>query len=61
MFDGEHGTALHVIHGNRASSPGEGKSQNFSHVAAGFWPIFLSYGGMAIQNSCLFSKVRTPV
>ena len=61
MFDGEHGIALHVIHGNQAASPGEGKSQSFSRVAAGVGPIFSSYGGMATQNSYSFSDIRTPV
>ena len=45
VFDWEHGTPQHEMQGNRASSCGEGKSHEFSRVAAGTWYIFSSYGG----------------
>ena len=45
VFDWEHGTPQHEMQGNRASSCGEGKSHEFSRVAAGTWCIFSSYGG----------------
>ena len=38
-----------------------GKFRGFSRVAAVTLGIFSRYGGMAIQNSCIFSDVRTPV
>ena len=61
VFDGEHGIALHAMQGNGASSGGEGEVSRFFSTCAGSWGIFSSYGGIVIQNSCLFSKVRTPV
>ena len=45
VFDWEHGTTQHALHGNRTSSCGEGKSHEFSVVPAGTWCIFSSYGG----------------
>ena len=45
VFDWEHGTPLHTMQGNRASSCGKGKSREISRVAAGTWGIFSSYGG----------------
>ena len=44
MFDWEHGSALHTMQGNRASSRGEGEVSWFSRVAAGTWVTFSSYG-----------------
>ena len=45
VFDWEHGTPPHAMQWNRASSFGEGKSHEFSRVAAGISCIFSSYGG----------------
>ena len=45
VFDWEHETPQYEMHGNRASSCGEGKSHEFSRVAPGTWCIILSYGG----------------
>ena len=45
VFDGDHGTALQAMQGNRASTRGEGEVSRFSRVAAGTCSIFLSYGG----------------
>ena len=45
VSDWEHGTPHHEMQGNRASSCSEGKSHEFSRVAAGTWCIFSSYGG----------------
>ena len=39
----------------------KGKSHGFSRVAAGTWGIFRVTEAIAIQNSCLFSDVKTPV
>ena len=61
MFDGELGIALQAMQGKRASSLDAGKSHDFSQVTAGTGGLFSSYGRMAIQNSCVFSEVRTPV
>ena len=62
MFDMENAIALHAMQGNRASSCREGKSHEFSLVAAGTRCIFFSYGGdgqlklgfvQRSQDSCL--------
>ena len=37
-----------------------GKSHGFSRVAAGIGELAQLTAGMAIQNSCLFSDIRTP-
>ena len=47
MFDWENAIALHAMHGNRASSRGEGEVSRFSRVVAGTWGIFSSYDGDA--------------
>ena len=47
MFDRENAIALHAMQGNWASSRGEGKSNEFSRVAAGTRGIFSSYDGDA--------------
>ena len=63
VFDWERGTPQHEMQGNRASSCREGKSHEFSLVAAGTRCIFFSYGGdgqlklgfvQRSQDSCLF-------
>ena len=65
VFDGEHGTALHAMQGNRASSRSEGKSHGFSRVADGTWGIFSCYSGngpskllfvQRRQDSCLVTR-----
>ena len=61
LFDWEQGIALHAVQGNRASSFSERESDGFSRVAAGTWGMFSSYGGVVINNFCLFSDVRTPI
>ena len=38
-----------------------GKSHGFSQFAVGTWVYSRFMVGMAIQNSCLFTEVRTPV
>ena len=62
IFDWERGTPQHEMHGNRPSSCSEGKSHEFSPVAAGTCCIFSSYGGdghlklgffQRSQDSCL--------
>ena len=45
VFDFERGTPQHEMQGNRASSFSEGKSHEFSRIAAGTWCIFSSFGG----------------
>ena len=45
MFDWEHGIALHLRQGIRASSPLRGMSHGISPVAAGTWGIYSSYSG----------------
>ena len=62
VFNGEYGIALHATQESRASSRGEGEFSWF------FFELLLEPGvytrvsaGMAIQNLCLFSNVRTPV
>ena len=44
MFDWEHGSALHAMQGDQASSLG-GKCDDFSRLVAGTWGTFSSYGG----------------
>ena len=61
MFDWEHGIALHAMQGNRASSHGEGEVPWFSRVGTGPGAYSRITTVMAIQNSCLYSDVRTPV
>ena len=61
MFDWENAITLHEMHGNRASSRGEGKSHGFARVTSGNWGIFSSDGGDVHSNWSLFSKFRTPV
>ena len=62
VFDWEHGTTQRALQGNRTSACGEGKSHEFSGVAAGTWCIFSSYGDAGhfklgfvprSQDSCL--------
>ena len=38
-----------------------GKTHEFSRVAARTWGIFSSYGGLSFQYSCFFSNISTPV
>ena len=62
MFDWEHRIALHAMQENRASSHREGEASWFFYEVR--WELGLYSGvttGMAIQNSCLFSDIRTPV
>ena len=61
VFDWEHGTPQHEMQGNRASSCGEGKSLEFSRVAAGTWCIFSSNDGDAHSKREFASEVRTLV
>ena len=62
MFDWEHGIALHPMQGIQASSPAEGG------CLMGFLELRQEPGiytrvtaGMAIRNTTLFCKVRTPI
>ena len=62
MFDCKPGIALHAIQGNRASSLTEGGSLMVFLMLQ--WEPGVYYrvmAGVAIQNSCLLSEVRTPV
>ena len=45
VFDWEHESPQHEMHGNRASFEARGKSPEFSRFAAGTWCIFSRYGG----------------
>ena len=61
VFDWEHGTSLQEMKENRVSSLCEGKSHVFSRIAEEPGVYSQVTAGMAFQNLCLFSKVRTPV
>ena len=61
MFDGKHGIALHAMQGNQAASRIVGV---VSYIFEVQWKPGVHSRvtmGMAIQNSYLFSDVRTPV
>ena len=45
LLDGEHGIALHAMHGNQASSRGVGDVSYFFSSCSGNQGIFSSYGG----------------
>ena len=55
MFDWEHGIALHAMHGNRASSLGEGEVSWFFSSCGGNRGIFSSYGGFG-HSKLLFGQ-----
>ena len=50
LFDWENAITLHEMHGNRASSRGEGNSHLFARVASGNWGIFPSERGCPFET-----------
>ena len=61
VFDGEWRMALEPMQGNRGSSRLRGKSHDFSCVVAVPGVCSPVTTGIAFQNSCLFSDVRSPL
>ena len=57
----EHGIAVHATQGNRASSLAEGEVSLFLELQREPGVYSRVKAGRAIQNSYLFSDVRTPV
>ena len=56
MFDGEHGIALHAMHGNRASSQGKGKVSWFFSSCGGTWGTFSTFGRNSPSKLVLFQR-----
>ena len=61
LFHGKHGIALFTMQGNWDSSRGEGKDIFFHQLRWEPGVYSRVTVGMALQNSCLFSYVKTPV
>ena len=61
MFNWEYDIALLEMQGNQASSPSEGYVMGFLEFRQELGVYSRVTAGMAIRNSTLFSKVRTPV
>ena len=60
LFDVEHRIALHAMQGKSASSHDDGEVSWFFSCCSGNLGYILELKRMALEDSCLFSEVRTP-
>ena len=61
VFDGEYGIALNAMQGNQDSFRGKGEVSCIYLSCGGNLGCILELRRVAIENSCLFSDIRTPV
>ena len=62
MFDKQYGIAMHSLQGNWGSVHGEGESlMGFLELRQESGVYTQVMAGISIENSSLFSEVRTPV